>query len=83
MRELVSTVGFLRRLCCRWIPPALPLQEFNKSPDREKSMATTFAAGRGRVRLLDFSVKEANVVVHQMRHKKCDWIARDFLAKSF
>ena len=46
-------------------------------------MATTFAAGRGRVRLLDFSVKEANVVVHQMRHKKCDWIARDFLAKSF
>lgn len=83
MRELVSTVGFLRRLCCRWIPPALPLQEFNKSPDREKSMATTFAAGRGRVRLLDFSVKEANVVVHQMRHKKCDWIARGFLAKSF
>lgn len=57
MKELVSTVGFLPRLCCRWIPPALPLQELNKSPDREKSMATTFAAGRGRVRLLDFSVE--------------------------
>ncbi|OAE26436.1 hypothetical protein AXG93_131s1460 [Marchantia polymorpha subsp. ruderalis] len=32
----------------RWIPPALPLQEFSKSPEREKASGTTFAAGRGR-----------------------------------
>nr|XP_024363567.1 protein RRC1-like isoform X3 [Physcomitrium patens] len=32
----------------RWMPPALPIQDYNKSPKRENTTATTFAAGRGR-----------------------------------
>ncbi|XP_024362531.1 protein RRC1 isoform X2 [Physcomitrium patens] len=32
----------------RWIPPPLPIQDYNKSPKRENITATTFAAGRGR-----------------------------------
>ncbi|KAG0584627.1 hypothetical protein KC19_3G223800 [Ceratodon purpureus] len=32
----------------RWIPPALPVQDYSKSPKRENPTATTFAAGRGR-----------------------------------
>jgi hypothetical protein len=44
-------------------------------------MPTTFAAGRGKLTSLDFVVKEVIVVEHQLRHKKCDWVARDVVIK--
>ena len=55
--------------------------DFNRSPDREKSMPTAFAAGRGKLTSLDFVVKEVIFVEHQLRHKKCDWVARDVVIK--
>ena len=72
---------YLPPSCCRWLPPALPLQEFNRSPDREKSMPTTFAAGRGKVTSLEVVVKEANVLEHHLSHKKGDRVARDIVFK--
>jgi len=44
-------------------------------------MPTTFAAGRGKLTSLDSVVKEVIVVEHQLRDKKCDWVARDAVIK--
>lgn len=46
-------------------------------------MLTIFVAGRGKVSTLDFVVKEVKIVEHQLRHKKCDWVARNVVFEIF